>query len=262
MSRLPVPGSDDNTWGEVLNDFLSVSLNGDGTIKNGAVADDTSIQRVQVAKDGTPIGTRPEINFISGNNTALAVADNSVDNRVDITIAAELDGVIDPTAASLGLIVQTLQVEQTASRFQIGSGTCVFILVHIPKVSISTLGTWMTNEGLTPTGICGMALYTVGGVLIDQTDDMGTSLATPGNTWVSANLSGGPRTLAAGSYYIAYLCHMSTVPYIGGVSAVTNVPAINGRYPSVYLTGQSNFPASFTPATANLNSGIYYFTVS
>jgi hypothetical protein len=33
MPRLPVPGSDDNTWGNVLNDFLSVELNSDGTLK-------------------------------------------------------------------------------------------------------------------------------------------------------------------------------------------------------------------------------------
>ncbi len=34
ISRLPQIGSDDNTWGEVLNDFLGVSHNTDGTIKN------------------------------------------------------------------------------------------------------------------------------------------------------------------------------------------------------------------------------------
>src|SRR6266567_3983116 len=38
MSRLPVPGSDDGTWGGVLNDYLSVSLDTDGTIKASAVA--------------------------------------------------------------------------------------------------------------------------------------------------------------------------------------------------------------------------------
>lgn len=39
MSRLPTPGSDDNTWGTILNDYLSVSLNSDGTLKNGIVSD-------------------------------------------------------------------------------------------------------------------------------------------------------------------------------------------------------------------------------
>jgi len=34
MSRLPIVGGDDDIWGQVLNDFLSVSLNADGTLKD------------------------------------------------------------------------------------------------------------------------------------------------------------------------------------------------------------------------------------
>jgi hypothetical protein len=37
MARLPQLGGDENTWGSVLNDFLEVSLNTDGTVKDGAV---------------------------------------------------------------------------------------------------------------------------------------------------------------------------------------------------------------------------------
>lgn|GEM_PF-2297797 len=37
MARLPNPGQDVNTWGVVLNDFLTQSLNADGSIKDGAV---------------------------------------------------------------------------------------------------------------------------------------------------------------------------------------------------------------------------------
>ena len=37
MARLPVPGSDENTWGAVLNDFLSQSINTDGTLKKAAI---------------------------------------------------------------------------------------------------------------------------------------------------------------------------------------------------------------------------------
>ena len=33
MARLPKPGSDDNTWGDILNDYLLVSHNPDGTEK-------------------------------------------------------------------------------------------------------------------------------------------------------------------------------------------------------------------------------------
>jgi hypothetical protein len=35
--RLPTPGGDDNNWGTILNDFLGVSLNSDGTLNTPAV---------------------------------------------------------------------------------------------------------------------------------------------------------------------------------------------------------------------------------
>jgi hypothetical protein len=38
MSRLPTPGSDDGSWGNILNDFLVVAHNADGTLKAGQVA--------------------------------------------------------------------------------------------------------------------------------------------------------------------------------------------------------------------------------
>ena len=34
--RLPVPGQDDGVWGDVLNEFLVVEHNGDGTLKRAA----------------------------------------------------------------------------------------------------------------------------------------------------------------------------------------------------------------------------------
>ena len=35
--RLPQVGADDNTWGEVLNEFLEVSHNSDGTLKDNSL---------------------------------------------------------------------------------------------------------------------------------------------------------------------------------------------------------------------------------
>lgn len=37
MARLPIPGEDSNTWGDILNDYLRVSHNADGTIKQSAL---------------------------------------------------------------------------------------------------------------------------------------------------------------------------------------------------------------------------------
>lgn len=33
MARLPIPGGDDGTWGDILNNFLSVEHNPDGSQK-------------------------------------------------------------------------------------------------------------------------------------------------------------------------------------------------------------------------------------
>ena len=37
MPRLPIPGQDNNTWGDILNEYLLVSHGADGTIKSSAV---------------------------------------------------------------------------------------------------------------------------------------------------------------------------------------------------------------------------------
>lgn len=37
MARLPVPGSDAGTWGDILNTYLSVSHAADGTLSSGVV---------------------------------------------------------------------------------------------------------------------------------------------------------------------------------------------------------------------------------
>lgn len=39
MTRLPTPGSDNGTWGTILNDFLSTAHNPDGSLKAGSVDD-------------------------------------------------------------------------------------------------------------------------------------------------------------------------------------------------------------------------------
>jgi hypothetical protein len=52
MARLPVPGSDDGEWGDILNDYLSVAHNADGTIAAAAVADKVPTSRQVLAGTG------------------------------------------------------------------------------------------------------------------------------------------------------------------------------------------------------------------
>ncbi len=53
MPRLPHPGGDKGNWGTVLNDYLSVVHNTDGTIKNGAIAESQLDAAVQAKLNAT-----------------------------------------------------------------------------------------------------------------------------------------------------------------------------------------------------------------
>lgn len=58
----------------------------------GVVQDGSSIQKLEVAKAGSLVGVHKQINFIEGANITLTVDDNSVDDRVDVTIEATGSG--------------------------------------------------------------------------------------------------------------------------------------------------------------------------
>lgn len=51
-------------------------------------------QKVEIAQSGSLIGTRKRVNFVPGSNITLTTADDSGNNRVNVTIAA--GGVSDP----------------------------------------------------------------------------------------------------------------------------------------------------------------------
>jgi hypothetical protein len=65
MARLPLVGGDLNTWGTVLNDFLAVSLNADGTIKLALI--DPTMLNFDPA-------TQAELNVVAGQAAGLAIA--------------------------------------------------------------------------------------------------------------------------------------------------------------------------------------------
>lgn len=64
--------------------------NGDGVSGNVSIAvtPDTTVQQLRISTAGTLTGTRRELNFIAGSGITLTPADNSGNNRVDLTIEA------------------------------------------------------------------------------------------------------------------------------------------------------------------------------
>lgn len=60
MSRLPVPGDDSGTWGNILNDFLLVGHNSDGTLKLPDASTNTK-GVVQLADDLAGSASAPRV---------------------------------------------------------------------------------------------------------------------------------------------------------------------------------------------------------
>jgi hypothetical protein len=94
MSRLPIPGADNGTWGDILNDFLLVSHDSDGLLKansvdgvaiaNGVVSNaklDTATQNTLAAVAGKyvkPGSGIPSTDMTVAVQTSLAKADGAV----------------------------------------------------------------------------------------------------------------------------------------------------------------------------------------
>ena len=84
-----------DTVGDMVGDTETIMLSYDDSgnaITADAVSDSIN-QRVGVEKDGSDIGTRRAINYIEGVGVTLTVEDDSINNRINLTISSTSTGV-------------------------------------------------------------------------------------------------------------------------------------------------------------------------
>lgn len=102
MARLPTPGQDSGAWGTILNDYLSVEHNPDGTLKAGGTiagkADDTTVVHNSGAETVNGVKTFSSSPIVPTPTIATQAANKQY---VDSTVAA---GAPDATVASKGLV--------------------------------------------------------------------------------------------------------------------------------------------------------------
>lgn len=119
-----------------------------------AVIDDTNTQRVEVVKNsGAVISTRKQLNFIEGSAITLTIADDGINNQVDITIAATGTGDYD-TIQEEG----TSLTQRSTMNF-IGSGITAVDNVGNTRTDISLDSDLNALANIATTG-----LYTITGV--------------------------------------------------------------------------------------------------
>lgn len=87
MARLPIPGSDDGSWGKILNNYLEVSHTPSGGLKqnsvNSSAVQDGSITETKLdsalrAKLDAPIASKDSTNLSSSaTNSSVAIVTNT-----------------------------------------------------------------------------------------------------------------------------------------------------------------------------------------
>lgn len=113
MARLPVPGSDENTWGNVLNDFLAQAHNTDGTIKDSAIG----------GLQGTPVSAAaPADNDVLTYNSATSQWEPAVAAGGAVSSVAGKTGAVTLVAADITDIggSATLDIGTTAGTVAAG----------------------------------------------------------------------------------------------------------------------------------------------
>lgn len=115
MARLPVPGSDENTWGDLLNDFLLQEHNSDGSqktvaiAKGGTGATDSATARTNLQAVGSVGGGRETVatNNAAGSTPTVDLANGNV-QMITLTANASLTltGASNGVACSLSLYLK------------------------------------------------------------------------------------------------------------------------------------------------------------
>jgi hypothetical protein len=106
MARLPIPGSDDGIWGDVLNDYLVQTHNTDGTLKDGIVTNSSLAANAvtaseladnSISEDKLDADLQTKVNGVGGSTNLAA---SRTGTSVTITSDTGTDATIDPASAS------------------------------------------------------------------------------------------------------------------------------------------------------------------
>ena len=140
MSRLPIPGSDDGLWGTVLNDFLGVEHNSDGSLKaSGSLstkADNTTTVHTTGDQNVTGIKTFASSPLVPTPTTNGQAANKSY---VDGVVGA---GAPDASPTTKGIVQLTNDLGGTAT-----APTVPGLTAKADKTITLTAGTGLTGGG-------------------------------------------------------------------------------------------------------------------
>lgn len=193
MARLPIPGSDSGSWGDILNDYLSQTHNPDGTLRSDVVSSanisDGSIDATKLAEsyvqssekgspngvatlDGTgkvPIGQLPP-----GTDPVMGGDLTGTASNAQIAGGAIVDADINASAA----IAQSKIANLTADLAGKAAASHAHVIADITNLQTSLDA--KADEAITVSG--GTSLTGGGDLTANRTLTLINDSATPGNS--------------------------------------------------------------------------------
>lgn len=256
MARLPVPGSDDGTWGSLLNDFLLVDHNTDGTLKasdtiagavRSSLADAKGDLLVASAADTLarlPVGSNGQILTADPTQTTGIKWADATASPTDTNSAYPLSG--------YGFFAASENI--SACRDAGALDQAWFVRVFIPAgKAINAIAGFSGGAGTVGAGgLNGFAVYTDSGTLVTSTPDDNTMWQASG--WIIKVL--GTPVAAQSSDRFVYIGIASrgyssapTIRYFTAPDAIINGGGYLVDKRRAFYDSISSWPASIDPQT-------------
>lgn len=184
MTRLPIPGSDDGIWGNLLNEFLSVAHDSGGSLKSGSitnatVADSAGISQSKIAN---LISDLAGVMHLSGTETVTGAKNftgalTKDGNAVVITTDSRLSDARTPAAhagshassgsdpvssASIGAVSVVGGGKETSASSTASTSSTTISLANgnVQQLTLAT-NTTLALTGATNGTACSISLYVV-----------------------------------------------------------------------------------------------------
>lgn len=157
-ARLPYPGGDDGNWGQILNDFLSVSLTPTGTLKQGSIAEPMLDDTLQDKINAAAAGGATNLSTARTATTVTIASDTGTDATIpaaNTTNAGVMTGsdkaTLDTTATNLDNEIAARQAHESdtddphaAASYAIlvGGGRRIFVQATDPGPQASDGDLW------------------------------------------------------------------------------------------------------------------------
>lgn len=134
MGRLPQPGGDDGTWGDILNEYLSVAHNDDGTLKDATISA-SKLETASAPSSGQSLtfnGTNLAWMTVTGSGS---VPDATTTNKGLVQLAGDLSGTAASPTIAAGAVTGTKIASGTITDANI-SGTAAIAKSKLASLSI------------------------------------------------------------------------------------------------------------------------------